>query len=543
MHDRSAPIVVTPRACPFVALDGDRDRRLDAPDPLHRCFAEQIPRARSISHQADFCLSPTFTGCPIFQDWATRAAAEPIMPQVPVASVRSPGTDGGVDASTPTAPVAAAALGTLDQPPTDRAREDTRSLTQPARPTRAREAQAADEELVATRSVPSYRAVPPPTPVLPVAAVPSTRPSRVEQDPFGPGAGIEAADPDDDVPVIRSMPAPRVTPPPAPVEDDWTAPPPWLRQPTGPVWIAEAVPPPDALAEIGTPPVRRSRPPEPSPAVIAEAAVPDGEPDYLSLGSFGDETTGMPFEMLSDTQSQRERARTMTSPDARLGEATGTGTQPTDPGVSAELAAARYRADVAAGLVADEEATSGPEARAASRGRRVPIDVQAAASLGSQSQARPTVRSTGSREWEGPRRFEAYAATQRRRPPTSLIVGGSAVALVVLLLGVFLLPGMLMGGGAAHTPTPGSSADVAAVVATEAPADPTRRPDRTEAPERTPKPKTYTVKSGDTLIKIAKRFKVRVDRLTCINRIKNPNNVAVGRTLTIPPKGYRCPSD
>jgi LysM repeat protein len=108
---------------------------------------------------------------------------------------------------------------------------------------------------------------------------------------------------------------------------------------------------------------------------------------------------------------------------------------------------------------------------------------------------------------------------------------------------VFLLPGMLMGGGAGPTATPGPTTDVAAVVATDAPADPTTRPRRTDAPERTPKPKTYTVKAGDTLIKIAKRFKVRVDRLTCLNRIKNPNNVAVGRTLTIPPKGYRCPSD
>jgi hypothetical protein len=83
MPDRSAPIVVTPRACPFVALDGDRDRRLDMPDPLHRCFAEQVPRARSITHQAEYCLSPGFATCPIFQDWATRAAAEPLAPTVP----------------------------------------------------------------------------------------------------------------------------------------------------------------------------------------------------------------------------------------------------------------------------------------------------------------------------------------------------------------------------------------------------------------------------------------------------------------------------
>src|SRR5690606_9593361 len=135
----------------------------------------------------------------------------PIMPQVPVASVRSPGTDGSLDAGTPTAPIAATVVGTSGQPPTDRVHQDTRrltqpTLTQPTRPTRAREAQAADEELVATRSVPSYRAVPPSAPVPPTSSVPSTRATRVEQEPFGPGAGIQSADPDDDVPVIRSMP-------------------------------------------------------------------------------------------------------------------------------------------------------------------------------------------------------------------------------------------------------------------------------------------------------------------------------------------------
>lgn len=541
MHDRSAPIVVTPRACPFVALDGDRDRRLDTPDPLHRCFAEQIPRARSITHQADFCLAPTFTGCPIFQDWATRAAAEPLVPTVPVPAVRQPATDGGITGGTPTVPVVPPVPGASGRPHGDQPRDDARSLTQSTRLSRAREAQAADEELVATRSVPAYRAVPAPVP--PTTSVPVARPNRVEQEPVGPGAGIDGIDAGDDIPVIRSMPVPRIPPPPPIEDDDWAAPPPWLRQPPPPVWIAEAVPPPDALADIGTQPVRRSRPPEPHPTVIAEAGVPEGEPDYLAAGAFADETTGMPLEMLADTRSHDDRVRTTTLPDPRIAEATGTGTQPTDPGVSAELAAARYRADVAAGLVVDDEMGSGPEARAASRGRRVPIDVQAAASLGAQSQARPTVRSTGSREWEGPRRFEAYAATQRRGVPTSIIVGGSAIALVVVLLGVFLLPGLLMGGGPAATATPGPTSDVAAVVATDTPADPTTRPDRTEAPERTPKPKTYTVKSGDTLIKIAKRFKVRVDRLTCLNKIKNPDNVAVGRTLTIPPKGYRCPSD
>jgi LysM repeat protein len=65
------------RVCPFVALDDDRDRRLDHPDHRHRCFAEGRPEPRALAHQEAFCLSPSFPGCPVFQDWARREAARP----------------------------------------------------------------------------------------------------------------------------------------------------------------------------------------------------------------------------------------------------------------------------------------------------------------------------------------------------------------------------------------------------------------------------------------------------------------------------------
>src|SRR4051812_9054102 len=70
----------TPRACPFVALELDRDRRSDSPDYRHRCFAEPTPAPRSIAHQEAYCLSPNFSACPVFQDWAVRAAARPVAP-------------------------------------------------------------------------------------------------------------------------------------------------------------------------------------------------------------------------------------------------------------------------------------------------------------------------------------------------------------------------------------------------------------------------------------------------------------------------------
>jgi LysM repeat protein len=77
MSERGEAVGAAPGACPFVALELDRDRRSDKPDYRHRCFAEPTPQPRAISHQAAYCLSPNFPGCPIFQDWAVRAAAQP----------------------------------------------------------------------------------------------------------------------------------------------------------------------------------------------------------------------------------------------------------------------------------------------------------------------------------------------------------------------------------------------------------------------------------------------------------------------------------
>ena len=68
----------SPQACPFIALELDRDRRSDRPDYRHRCFAEPTPQPRAIAHQEQYCLSPDFAACPIFQGWAMRAAAKPV---------------------------------------------------------------------------------------------------------------------------------------------------------------------------------------------------------------------------------------------------------------------------------------------------------------------------------------------------------------------------------------------------------------------------------------------------------------------------------
>ncbi len=63
--------------CPFVAFDDDRDFRSGGPDHRHRCFAESPAASRALAHQAAYCLSPAFSGCPTFIDWARREAAPP----------------------------------------------------------------------------------------------------------------------------------------------------------------------------------------------------------------------------------------------------------------------------------------------------------------------------------------------------------------------------------------------------------------------------------------------------------------------------------
>jgi len=119
----------SPRACPFVALEHDRDRRSDTPDYNHRCFAEPTPAPRSIAHQEAYCLSPGFAACPVFQDWAVRAAARPVEGSGPSAAAGAAGAGSVAAAGVAAAGVAAAGASDFAQVDVDHDLEDVRSET------------------------------------------------------------------------------------------------------------------------------------------------------------------------------------------------------------------------------------------------------------------------------------------------------------------------------------------------------------------------------------------------------------------------------
>lgn len=78
MTQQGDPLAEELVVCPFVAVELDPDWRSDHPDNRHRCFAEEIPKPPSPAHQEAYCLSPSFTACPIFLNWAKVAAARPL---------------------------------------------------------------------------------------------------------------------------------------------------------------------------------------------------------------------------------------------------------------------------------------------------------------------------------------------------------------------------------------------------------------------------------------------------------------------------------
>ncbi|HVA86855.1 MAG TPA: LysM domain-containing protein [Candidatus Saccharimonadales bacterium] len=131
--------------------------------------------------------------------------------------------------------------------------------------------------------------------------------------------------------------------------------------------------------------------------------------------------------------------------------------------------------------------------------------------------------------WERPRRYEAYPTLRTRvglPMPSRLAI--AAVAIGVAALALFFLPPLLLPkNGGAGQPGPGNSASPTAAGSVRVSLPP--------ATAAAPTPMTYTVKAGDTLSKIARKYGLTVDQLLAANKnIKNPNRIAIGDVIVIP---------
>jgi LysM repeat protein len=132
--------------------------------------------------------------------------------------------------------------------------------------------------------------------------------------------------------------------------------------------------------------------------------------------------------------------------------------------------------------------------------------------------------------WERPRRMEAYPSLKTRVgfrpggrgvPRLAMWAAILGIALVVVFAFPFVFRGI--GGSPASSPSPSPTAL----------ASPTTEP--TPTPEPVATPVVYTVKSGDTLSKIAAKYDVTIDQILEANpNIKNANRIQPGDKITIP---------
>jgi len=422
MTDRGLPSADGSPACPFVALEDDRDARADRPDHRHRCFAEAQPAPRALAHQEAYCLSSAFPVCPTFQDWARREAAHAV-----------PGS-GGHDGEAAAVAASAAALGPDDDANVD---DDIDPWTQPP------------------------------------------------QDP----------------PIEER---PRRNPP-----RDWAAPPPWASSGA-------------AGAAAG--------------AAASTGATRDGAPSYANVPDEAQGLAGSAADRLArgEELDAEWTAKPPTRPRPMPADSPAS---PADPDLAGLVGKAARQAEASESHVEvrppPTKAGRRPTVSSTRDRNRERERAAAAAAAAANDHDGPS--------WEKARRYEAYPSIKTRAnlsgisgvPTIAILAGGVVLAAVIL----FFLPGVLgvgRDGGSGGVPTASPSSSV------EASASPSPTP----IPE--PTPTTYTIKTGDTLSKIARKFNVTLDALLAANKetIKNPNRIQVGDEIVIPlPETEQVPAE
>jgi hypothetical protein len=364
------------------------------------------------------------------------------------------------------------------------------------------------------------------------AAPPKDEPARTLRDTGStprtverPGDGVSRSAAPSDLPATSQRPR----------RGDWTAPPPWAPDPSAG----------DATGGR-TVPAR-----EPSP--VDDAPVGDTTPDdddvdpNPGLGAWSGSALGG-LAPSRDPARDAAPAPVDLPPDADRGVRTG---QP-GPGAPAFLAGRPPRSNPAGAVPSVPlEPESGRDSPRGDRSRHAAADPAPGGPARRPMPARPDDRDrpidrsrdrpidrgsdrTGADpsapSWERPRRFEAYPSLKSSGSRVAALPRPVLYGLIVLVVGLalfatpFLLRGITGDGGAAATPTPAASASPGASASASA------------TPVPSPSPTIYVVKSGDLLSRIARKFGITVDQIVKANpQIKNPDRLAIGDQLVIPP--------
>jgi nucleoid-associated protein YgaU len=288
---------------------------------------------------------------------------------------------------------------------------------------------------------------------------------------------------------------------------DWAAPPPWTGEsPDGLAGAPERVQP-DGAASYGSYP--RDEPGPASPADVP--AVPPARES--APAGWGDESRG-----LAGSAAYR-----LAGPDPD--ELYPAAPAPGDPYEYPPVAARRNpEPDPARQAPASRPPSARPTAGSPQ------ATPQESASQASSPGRRQDAAELFGPAWERPRKYEAYPTLRTRIGLPSIggipKLGMAALALVLAAMVLFFFGPMILGFGKNDPGTGGTPTAAPSAEATETPAP-------TEPPA--PTPQLYTVKQGDTISKIAKKFNVTVEALLAANpQIKNPDKIKIGDKITIP---------
>ncbi len=531
MTDRVAATGESAQACPFVAFEDERDDRSERPDPRHRCFAETPPASRGRSHQETYCLSTAFPACPTFQAWARREAARVQVAKDAQADAAVRLRDVPAQRESQAARDAAAAGLARDAAVRTSSGRDAAAVPiVPARdlvsPQDLAEEAPGDRGRAALEVALAGGAMRAAGPSGGGAAVGSSHAPDSGGDP-SLGRGVTGDDGGPSASFDPGAPPLRLTPPPArrqltDDDDDLASllgrPPSSDRSDSGYDRSSANSVPPD-LAQRRPAQGQWSAPP-PWAGGVPPAGDPDGTgADAGSASAAAYSTVNRPTTADPSAAVDSEGRRVVVErPPA---EARPRWAAPTDDGAAGApvTSMAAWEADEL------EPIATGPTLRRSS---------SLATLLGwdrrpRAGSSRPG-RTAGQAEppWERPRRYEAYPTIRTRVGLPALSKAALAgLALLVGALALFFIPPLLLHSGG---PGPGASGSAAASFSPGA-ASSSLAP--TVAPARTPL--TYTVKSGDTLVKIAKKYGLTVEQLLAANKqIKNPNKIAIGDVLVIP---------